>query len=170
VQEKVPGEIGNIIVRASDTDIAIILQYHSPTFTATMLMDTGTNARNTRKYINLTAVGEVMGALLCESLPAFHAFTGCDYTSVFVRKGKKRPFAKPEKTRTYSKPLSVLDRTRALQTTTTNHSRHAQLLMYGAKQESLMPLNKFRYKVFQKAYGPKATAKKSLGETEGFGC
>ena len=91
------GEIGNITVRASDTDIAIILLYHSPPFTATLLMDTGTNGRNTRKYINLTAVGEVMGALLCESLPAFHAFTGCDYTSAFVRKGKKRPFAKLEK-------------------------------------------------------------------------
>jgi len=91
------GEIGNITVRASDTDIAIILLYHSPPFTATLLMDTGTNGRNTRKYINLTAVGEVMGALLCESLPAFHAFTGCDYTSAFVRKGKKRPFAILEK-------------------------------------------------------------------------
>ena len=122
------GEIGNIIVRASDTDIATILLYHSPPFTATLLMDTGTNARNTRRYINFTAVGEVMGALMCKSLPAFHAFTGCNYTSAFVSKGKKRPFAKLKKTRTYRKPLSVLDRTRALQTTTANHSRHSQFL------------------------------------------
>jgi len=33
-----------------------------------------------------------------------------------------------------------------------------------------MPLNKFRYKVFQKAYGPTATAKKSFAEIQGFGC
>ena len=99
------GKIGNIIVRASDTDIAIILLYHSPTFTATLWMDTGTNARNTRRYINLTAVGEVMGPLLCQSLPAFHAFTGCDYTSAFVRKGKKRPFAKLEKKQRYTASL-----------------------------------------------------------------
>ena len=71
-------------------------------------MDTGTNAKNTRRYINLTAIGEVLGPLLCESLPAFHAFTGCDYTSAFVRKGKKHPFAKLEK----SASLSVLDQKR----------------------------------------------------------
>jgi len=99
------GEIGNIIVRASETDIATILLYHSPPFTATLLMDTGTNARNTRRYINFTAVGEVMGALMCKSLPAFHAFTGCNYTSAFVRKGKKRPFAKLEKNKGHTASL-----------------------------------------------------------------
>jgi len=41
--------------------------------------------------------------------------------------------------------------------------------MYGAKQkDSLMPLNKFRYKVFQKAYGPKATAKNPLKKLKGL--
>ena len=88
------GETGNIVVRANDTDIAIIFLYHSHTFTATLWMDTGTNAKNTRRYINLTAIGEVLGPLLSESLPAFHAFTVCDYTSAFVKKGKKRPFAR----------------------------------------------------------------------------
>jgi len=31
-----------------------------------------------------------------------------------------------------------------------------------------MPLNKFRYKVFQKAYGPKATAKNPLEKLKGL--
>ena len=92
------GETENIVVRASDKDIAIIFLYHSQTFTATLWMDTGTNAKNTRRYINLTTIGELLGPLLCELLPAFHAFTGCDYTSAFVRKGKKRPFAKSKDT------------------------------------------------------------------------
>ena len=74
-------------------------------------------------------------------------------------------------TRTYSKPLSVLDRKRSI---TVNDRKSLQAFptsTYEAKQkESLMPLNTFRYKVFQKAYGPKATAKQSLGETQGFGC
>jgi len=165
------GEIGNITVRASDTDIAIILLYHSPPFTATLLMDTGTNGRNTRKYINLTAVGEVMGALLCESLPAFHAFTGCDYTSAFVRKGKKRPFAILEKNKNIQQAFVSLGSDKGV---TDNDRKSLQAFTastYGAKQkESLMPLNTFRYKVFQKVYGPKATAKQSLGETQGFGC
>jgi len=149
------GEIGNIIVRASDTDIATILLYHSPPFMATLLMDTGTNARNTRRYINFTAVGEVMGALMCKSLPAFHVFTGCNYTSAFVRKGEKRPFAKLEKTTTYRKPLS--DKVRYRQRPQITPGIHSFYLRSKAEGES------DAYKVFQKAYGPKATTKKSLG-------
>ena len=34
---------------------------------------------------------------LCASLPAFHAYSGCDYTSAFVRKGKVRPLQLLEK-------------------------------------------------------------------------
>ena len=88
------GEADNIVVRATDTDVAIILLYHSRNFTATLWMDTGTSSKNTRRYVNLSAIGEVLGPLLCLSLLAFHAFTGTDYTYAFVKKGKKRPFLK----------------------------------------------------------------------------
>lgn len=30
---------------------------------------------------------------LCKSLPFLPAFSGCDYTSAFIRKGKLKPFA-----------------------------------------------------------------------------
>ena len=36
------------------------------------------------KYTNL-------GSKVSKTLPALHAFTGCDYTSSFSRKGKIRP-------------------------------------------------------------------------------
>ena len=29
---------------------------------------------------------------ICAALPGFHAFTGCDYTTAFIRKGKVRPY------------------------------------------------------------------------------
>ena len=32
------------------------------------------------------------GQSLCNSLPAFHAFTGCDYSASFYGKGKATPF------------------------------------------------------------------------------
>lgn len=163
------GETGNIVVRASDTDIAVILLYHSPTFTATLWMDTGTNAKNTRRYINLTAIGKVLGPLLCKSLPAFHAFTGCDYTSAFVKKGKKRPFAKLEKSKDMQRVFASLVSEREV--TATNHKSLQAFTasLYGAKQkESEMPLNKYRYKVFQKAYGPKATTKNPLDKLKGL--
>ena len=163
------GETGNTVVRASDTDIAIIFLYHSHTFTATLWMDTGTNAKNTRRYINLTAIGEVLGPLLCESLPAFHAFTGCDYTSAFVRKGKKRPFAKLEKSKDTQRVFASLGSEKGVTATNRVSLQTFTASMYGAKQkESWMPLNKYRHKVFQKAYRPKATAKNPLEKLKGL--
>lgn len=29
---------------------------------------------------------------MCRSLPGFHAYTGCNYTASFLRKGKVKPF------------------------------------------------------------------------------
>jgi len=50
------GETENIVVRTSDTDIAVILIYHSPTITTTLWVDNGSSTKNTRRYINLTAI------------------------------------------------------------------------------------------------------------------
>lgn len=33
-----------------------------------------------------------LGPTLCAALPAFHSFTGCDYTPSFFKKGKVKPF------------------------------------------------------------------------------
>lgn len=33
-----------------------------------------------------------LGPTLCRGLPAFHAFTDCDYTAAFYNKGKVKPF------------------------------------------------------------------------------
>ena len=85
------GETENIVVRASDTDIAVILIYHSPTITATLWMDSSSRTKNTWRYINLTAIGAELGSDVRKSLLAFHAFAGCHYTSAFVRKGKVNP-------------------------------------------------------------------------------
>ena len=41
-----------------------------------------------------------------KSLLAFHAFTGCDYTSAFVRKGKVKPFAKLVKSKEAQRVLA----------------------------------------------------------------
>lgn len=34
---------------------------------------------------------------MCRALPGFHAYTGCDYTASFYRKGKVKPFKELEK-------------------------------------------------------------------------
>jgi len=100
------GETENIVVRASDTDIAVILIYHSPTITATLSMDNSSRTKNKWRYINLTAIGAELGSDVRKSLLAFHAFAGCDYTSAFVRKGKVKPFSKLVKSKEAQRVLA----------------------------------------------------------------
>ena len=82
----------NVIVRASDTDVLIILigalgqQRPERRSIGNIIMDSGMG--NSRRYINVTNIAEVLEAQkpgLSQALPGFHAFTGCDYTSVFYR-------------------------------------------------------------------------------------
>ena len=45
------------------------------------------------RFISLTDIARSMGTNLCKALPAFHAYTGSDFTSAFVRIGKIRPLS-----------------------------------------------------------------------------
>ena len=54
-----------------------------------VLFETGTG--NSKRLLNITIIAETIGQEMAKVLPAFHAFTGCDTTSAFVRKGKKTP-------------------------------------------------------------------------------
>lgn len=46
-----------------------------------------------QRFINVTQLHKALGTNLSAALPAFHAFTGCDFNPAFFRKGKKRPFS-----------------------------------------------------------------------------
>lgn len=48
-----------------------------------------TGTGNKLRYVDVTKIYEQLGASLCRSLPGFHAFTGCNYNPVFLRKGNK---------------------------------------------------------------------------------
>lgn len=80
------------LVRASDTDILIILigilgnQDPEVRSSKNVFMDCGIG--NSRRYINVTNIVEVLEerkAGLPKALPGYHAFTGCDFTSAFYR-------------------------------------------------------------------------------------
>lgn len=43
---------------------------------------------NTHWFIDISKIYHILGKYFCESVPACHAFSGCDYTSEFMRKGK----------------------------------------------------------------------------------
>jgi len=157
----------NIAVRASDTDVAIILLNHCERFRAHIWMDTGTSAKNNRRFIDVTSISKALGTPLCQALPAFHAFSGSDYTSAFYKKGKKRPFKILEENRSVQMAFGEMARGKlgadALETIMSFTAR-----IYGAKANQTLSLNKHRFKVFEKTYAPKARAKNPLEKLKGI--
>ncbi|XP_068240150.1 uncharacterized protein [Palaemon carinicauda] len=93
-----------VLVRASDTDVLIILigilgnQDPEVRSSKNVFMDCGSG--NSRRYINVTNIVEVLEEQksgLPKALAGYHAFTGCDFTSAFYRKGKVKPLEILEK-------------------------------------------------------------------------
>ena len=84
----------NVVIRTADTDCLVIGLGCKPLYDASLKiwLEVGLRSKNTLRYINLNQLHESLGETLCNSLPAYHAFTGCDYTSSFCRKGKVKPF------------------------------------------------------------------------------
>ena len=92
---------GNVVVRASDTDILVILlgmlgqskTRATPVSCGKVIMDCGSN--NNRRHIDVSAIANALDRKqkgLSAAFPALHAFTGSDFTAAFYRKGKIKPF------------------------------------------------------------------------------
>ena len=82
----------NIVVRASDTDVLIILigmlGHQSPDERAKrdIIMDCGMG--NNRRFISVTNIVSNLETVKCglsRAMPGYHAFTGCDFTAAFYR-------------------------------------------------------------------------------------
>ena len=78
-----------ILVRSPDTDVFILLLRFVRHINQTVLFDTGTGDK--RRLVNVQAVAKDLGDEINLALVALHAFTGCDTTSAFVRRGKVKP-------------------------------------------------------------------------------
>ena len=160
------GNANNIIIRASDMDIAVIMIHHAWKFSATLWMDTDTSNGKNRRYVNLSAIAISIGSDVCQALLAYHAFTGTDYTSAIIRKGKVRPFRRLESSN------NAQDALIAITSGKVDASSERALLkfgatLFGAKAAESSSLNGFRYTAFEKAFGPSANTKNPLNKLKG---
>lgn len=85
----------NILIKASDTDILIIMlgnmsKISNPNHTIFMQLGIG----NSTRIVNVTSMYKKLGDDVSKSLPGLHAFTGCDFIPAFYRKGKRKGFKK----------------------------------------------------------------------------
>ena len=79
----------NIVIRANDSDIAVILICNIHHMDSDVWYDSGHNYDNSRKYININKL--VSNVQNVSSLPGLYAFLGNYYTPPFFGKGKVKP-------------------------------------------------------------------------------
>ena len=91
---------GNAVIRASDTDVLVILlgmigthlTSHRHTAYSCIIMDCGSG--NSRRHIDVSSIPNALEAKqkrLAAAMPGFHALTGSDFTTAFYRKRKIKP-------------------------------------------------------------------------------
>ena len=79
-----------IVIWSPDTDVAIMCISHSFNIRSALVFVTGTG--NRRRLINIPGIANHLGVNICNTLPGFHALTGCDSTSSLYGRGKPSSF------------------------------------------------------------------------------
>ena len=105
----------------------------------------GTSAR--AEYVNITCAAQEQGENLCRSLPALHAFTGCDMVSAFAKKGKVAPLNIVKAEEQFYKPFQKLGMDWTLSDETFNEIQAFMCRLYGCKI-GIEDVNLYRYQMF----------------------
>ena len=79
----------SIVIKSSDTDVEVLALHHSTEIQARLYMCSGTSQRV--RYVDVRAVC-LIGDDVCKALAGMHSLTGCDTTSAFVGRVKKKAF------------------------------------------------------------------------------
>ena len=77
------------MVRANDTDVAIILLANINLFSSEVWYESGLDYNNTREYLSITKLNQTMENP--EAWIGLYSFLGNDFTLAFYGKGKVRP-------------------------------------------------------------------------------
>ena len=144
-----------IIVRSPDTDVLILLLSYASSVTQPLYFDTGCG--NKRRLADVNAVAKALGPDLCAALPAYHAFSGCDYTSAFVRKGKVKPFQILQRHPNFITAFKGLGTAASINTQQLPPLEQFVCAMYGRPLCS--DVNKLRYMLFETRYDVNAANK-----------
>ena len=88
----------NVVGRTASTNVVVVVLgcFHQLQ-DKRIWVESGVQSKNNLRYISINQIFHKFGEPLCKALSFDHAFTGCDYTSSFNRKGKTKPFKLLEK-------------------------------------------------------------------------
>ena len=142
----------SIIIRSPDTEVFVLLIKYAHEVGRPLLMDTGTGDK--RRLIDITAIAKDLGPDISTALPALHAFTGCDTTSAFVRKGKITPLRILKNNPRYTPSFTSLGTSSDLTDDQFQNLEAFTCLLYGSKSGVNTSINKLRYTMFTTRFTP----------------
>ncbi|KAF9411132.1 hypothetical protein HW555_009994 [Spodoptera exigua] len=112
---------GQVTIRCSDTDILIIMLGNMEFVESGVQISMDVGVGNSRRYIDVSRLYEILGSTLAKSLPAFHAMTGCDYNPALYRKGKKRPLTMLKNSKRYQEAFDFKSKLKLINNWTTTN-------------------------------------------------
>lgn len=167
---KLPSK-SRVLIKASDTDVLVIVlgNIHKVPDLKIWLVGSTTkrSANNDLNCISCTDLAASLGPTLCLALPAFHAFTGSDYTAAFYNKGKVRPFKIFSQNNTFQEVFSSLrSLADACDENKTDIIQTFVCLMYGVK--NCNRVNMARYIMFTRIYSSSNNNERFLKKIKNF--
>ena len=81
-----------VVIKSPDTDVALLCLSHCTKMTCQRLCF-ATGVRSKQRLLDITAMRGKLSDKLCNVLPQIHSLTGCDSTSGFFGKGKKKLYS-----------------------------------------------------------------------------
>ncbi|CAG9812775.1 unnamed protein product [Phaedon cochleariae] len=113
----------------------------------------GTLSKNNLRLVDINKIAFTLGTSVCNALPAFHAFTGCDdHTASFARKAELTPFKPLEKSKKFQEAFSRMGGSETLSHETIEEEYVCEI--YGNRK--LSSVNKARFEIFLDCYKPKS--------------
>ena len=107
---------------------------------------------DTKRLIDVSHLGNILGLNVCKALPGLHAFTGCDYTSAFAGQGKLRAMKLMLKEACYQELFAILGAQWKLTEETFQGLEQFTCRLY-ATRVNVTSVNKLRYHIFSAKRG-----------------
>lgn len=145
-----------VVIRTADSDVLTIAvgNMHRVNKRIHTYLEVGLISKNTLRFIDVTSLAKKLGPKLSRALPGFHAFTGCDYTPAFARKGKKKPYEILANSESYCEAFATLGSTAMLPDSVFNVLQEFVCRLYNYKNVQFV--NEARLLIFSKTIKPKS--------------
>ena len=148
----------NVVIRTRDTDLLIVgLGILEQLANNNLWIEIGQFSNNSLEYINVNKIYDHLGVNVCKALPAFHIFTGSDYTAAFSGIGKVKPFRKLIKNKKYIDAFASLGRSETIQALAISCIEDFVCEMY--ERPNFSSVNEVRFNLFHSKLAKKKKRK-----------